>query len=183
MGEPRAKMAVLWRGGVSGSRRQSLKWCDDDAPGRGGLNPSLHSNSWTPYLQRCSRGSRFSTFQGCVSRSWRAGTRSRVSSKPGTNCRPPATRKPSSSLGNGCRPGGALSAAPATWSCSLAGMQGETWWRLCRSEEHTSELQSPCNLVCRLLLEKKKNTHNLIAAAAMTFSLGQGPDTNASKVP
>src|SRR5256885_12654262 len=27
-----------------------------------------------------------------------------------------------------------------------------TW----RSEEHTSELQSPCNLVCRLLLEKKK---------------------------
>src|SRR3989454_9333854 len=28
-----------------------------------------------------------------------------------------------------------------------------------RSEEHTSELQSPCNLVCRLLLEKKKNTN------------------------
>src|SRR5205807_6850531 len=28
------------------------------------------------------------------------------------------------------------------------------WWP--RSEEHTSELQSPCNLVCRLLLEKKK---------------------------
>src|SRR5256885_11023895 len=27
--------------------------------------------------------------------------------------------------------------------------------RLVRSEEHTSELQSPCNLVCRLLLEKK----------------------------
>src|SRR5256885_11641836 len=27
-----------------------------------------------------------------------------------------------------------------------------------RSEEHTSELQSPCNLVCRLLLEKKKQT-------------------------
>src|SRR5256885_726620 len=35
-----------------------------------------------------------------------------------------------------------------------------TWWRAApgsmRSEEHTSELQSPCNLVCRLLLEKKK---------------------------
>src|SRR5256885_11486273 len=28
-----------------------------------------------------------------------------------------------------------------------------------RSEEHTSELQSPCNLVCRLLLEKKKNKY------------------------
>src|SRR5256885_6172774 len=27
-----------------------------------------------------------------------------------------------------------------------------------RSEEHTSELQSPCNIVCRLLLVKKKNT-------------------------
>src|SRR5256885_12411521 len=29
-----------------------------------------------------------------------------------------------------------------------------------RSEEHTSELQSPCNLVCRLLLEKKKQASN-----------------------
>src|SRR5256885_5332429 len=32
-----------------------------------------------------------------------------------------------------------------------------------RSEEHTSELQSPCNLVCRLLLEKKKTTTHTIA--------------------
>src|SRR5256885_8235674 len=30
-----------------------------------------------------------------------------------------------------------------------------------RSEEHTSELQSPCNLVCRLLLEKKKKKKNV----------------------
>src|SRR5256885_8276805 len=30
------------------------------------------------------------------------------------------------------------------------------WLERLRSEEHTSELQSPCNLVCRLLLEKKK---------------------------
>src|SRR2546426_3432995 len=30
-----------------------------------------------------------------------------------------------------------------------------------RSEEHTSELQSPCNLVCRLLLEKKKKNNNV----------------------
>src|SRR5256885_16582682 len=30
-----------------------------------------------------------------------------------------------------------------------------------RSEEHTSELQSPCNLVCRLLLEKKKKKKKL----------------------
>src|ERR1022692_289922 len=30
-----------------------------------------------------------------------------------------------------------------------------------RSEEHTSELQSPCNIVCRLLLEKKKNKRQM----------------------
>src|SRR5256885_17205077 len=30
-----------------------------------------------------------------------------------------------------------------------------------RSEEHTSELQSPCNLVCRLLLEKKKKSKSV----------------------
>src|SRR6266566_5732312 len=30
-----------------------------------------------------------------------------------------------------------------------------------RSEEHTSELQSPCNLVCRLLLEKKKSNASI----------------------
>src|SRR5256885_5904228 len=35
-----------------------------------------------------------------------------------------------------------------------------------RSEEHTSELQSPCNLVCRLLLEKKKKYSASTAVAA-----------------
>src|SRR2546430_10299373 len=35
-----------------------------------------------------------------------------------------------------------------------------------RSEEHTSELQSQSNLVCRLLLEKKKNTHSKSIVAA-----------------
>src|SRR3989454_8202383 len=39
-----------------------------------------------------------------------------------------------------------LSGLPFSGACALAA----------RSEEHTSELQSPCNLVCRLLLEKKK---------------------------
>src|SRR5256885_10487169 len=34
-----------------------------------------------------------------------------------------------------------------------------------RSEEHTSELQSPCNLVCRLLLEKKKNIRHMNSLA------------------
>src|SRR5256885_7883879 len=35
------------------------------------------------------------------------------------------------------------------------------WPQTTRSEEHTSELQSPCNLVCRLLLEKKKKLDNM----------------------
>src|SRR2546426_8655527 len=39
----------------------------------------------------------------------------------------------------------------------LRGPPAERRHRPERSEEHTSELQSPCNLVCRLLLEKKKN--------------------------
>src|SRR5256885_3300034 len=45
---------------------------------------------------------------------------------------------------------------------SLAGPGG-------RSEEHTSELQSPCNLVCRLLLEKKKrNLQNVYISNSKT---------------
>src|SRR5256885_9944648 len=40
----------------------------------------------------------------------------------------------------------------------------------CRSEEHTSELQSPCNLVCRLLLAKKK-THSLPHTLMSTLAL------------
>src|SRR3989454_7553551 len=39
----------------------------------------------------------------------------------------------------------------------LRAKEGEVVKVGARSEEHTSELQSPCNLVCRLLLEKKKN--------------------------
>src|SRR5256885_11469288 len=41
-----------------------------------------------------------------------------------------------------------------------------------RSEEHTSELQSPCNLVCRLLLEKKKKTDNPASHAHSTIATG-----------
>src|SRR2546426_5528471 len=54
------------------------------------------------------------------------------SSSPPSSCRAPAT--------------GWLVAPGATHRCAPQR----------RSEEHTSELQSPCNLVCRLLLEKKK---------------------------
>src|SRR5256885_11405096 len=40
-----------------------------------------------------------------------------------------------------------------------------------RSEEHTSELQSPCNLVCRLLLEKKKKKIHLMVY--ISYILGE----------
>src|SRR5205807_8064436 len=52
---------------------------------------------------------------------------------------------PASTVASGCAivPVGSLMASPTLFEP--------------RSEEHTSELQSPCNLVCRLLLEKKKN--------------------------
>src|SRR5256885_3690955 len=54
--------------------------------------------------------------------------------------------------------------ARGPWPRLWQALETECWHvegdRLCgrRSEEHTSELQSPCNLVCRLLLEKKKET-------------------------
>src|SRR5256885_6822879 len=52
--------------------------------------------------------------------------------------------------------------APSTCCprCRAAARPGAATGEPQRSEEHTSELQSPCNLVCRLLLEKKKNTMN-----------------------
>src|SRR5256885_7795174 len=63
--------------------------------------------------------------------------------------------------------GAALAAAGlvigAAQAIVLRASVGDTAWLWVpatpRSEEHTSELQSPCNLVCRLLLEKKK-THS-----------------------
>src|SRR5438034_6506968 len=54
-----------------------------------------------------------------------------------------------------CRGPGAARASRAGAGC-LAGAIQSTARRGCRSEEHTSELQSHSDLVCRLLLEKKK---------------------------
>src|SRR5256885_8797658 len=54
----------------------------------------------------------------------------------------------SAGFGSGCAAGFSSAGAAA----SGAGF---------RSEEHTSELQSPCNIVCRLLLEKKKSRSDL----------------------
>src|SRR5256885_11089960 len=46
-----------------------------------------------------------------------------------------------------------------------------------RSEEHTSELQSPCNLVCRLLLEKKKIQLVLATSTQLWNGSGQVQDS------
>src|SRR5256885_7738291 len=89
----------------------------------------------------------------------------------GRACRPPC---PSDAAGGASGPGvnprmapadGAYSAADMASACPPAKLGGMQIYRSSllrfaddgRSEEHTSELQSPCNLVCRLLLEKKKN--------------------------
>src|SRR4051812_49517986 len=63
------------------------------------------------------------------------------------------------------------------WACSQQELDWQCWmswlrsaqFHCCqsnsRSEEHTSELQSHVNLVCRLLLEKKKKRHERVADA------------------
>src|SRR5256885_11536665 len=48
-------------------------------------------------------------------------------------------------------------------ACDLRRVGGDP-----RSEEHTSELQSPCNLVCRLLLGKKKDHRDVICCHVTT---------------
>src|SRR5256885_2800585 len=61
----------------------------------------------------------------------------------------------------GKRPGSSISRTienTASWSRSTSHRVSSC----SRSEEHTSELQSPCNLVCRLLLEKKKITKMIL---------------------
>src|SRR2546426_1199941 len=63
---------------------------------------------------------------------------------------------------------GALVRAPEAERRCRSGRRGPP---RCRSEEHTSELQSPCNLVCRLLLEKKKKKTDHLGATASRPSI------------
>src|SRR2546421_1965312 len=51
-----------------------------------------------------------------------------------------------------------------------------------RSEEHTSELQSRSDLVCRLLLEKKKKTHNSDSHASPTLTPRHNPPDTIPRV-
>src|SRR3989454_1978032 len=70
-----------------------------------------------------------------------------------------AFRIPHSALGGAVMGGVWLAIDTATEIASVA-----------RSEEHTSELQSPCNLVCRLLLEKKKNCRHCTTSTSTDSS-------------
>src|SRR5256885_12825090 len=67
--------------------------------------------------------------------------------------------------------------------CLEAHVLGEgDWIGATRSEEHTSELQSPCNLVCRLLLEKKKtNTFVYSCWPACKCLIASRPPPNATE--
>src|SRR2546426_8879376 len=60
---------------------------------------------------------------------------------------------------------GAQHAAPLQFATVIQRLEAMGYVRVptVRSEEHTSELQSPCNLVCRLLLEKKKKKPTTLA--------------------
>src|SRR5256885_3810863 len=59
----------------------------------------------------------------------------------------------------------AIAEAPALADVAV----GDVADRVQRSEEHTSELQSPCNLVCRLLLEKKKIKHIILTTQSYIY--------------
>src|SRR5256885_7407351 len=78
--------------------------------------------------------------------------------------RSPITTPSSTSQSSCCEPRGRRMGSPGSRIAfdHLAKIGGSLGIGLpvssARSEEHTSELQSPCNLVCRLLLEKKKKT-------------------------
>src|SRR5256885_10773058 len=86
-----------------------------------------------PYPPLFRSGSRYAPLPSCAGRA-----RPPAARAP----HPPSRREPGQPIGI---PGTSVS------SITLLRVVGR------RSEEHTSELQSPCNLVCRLLLEKKKH--------------------------
>src|SRR5256885_8603634 len=72
-----------------------------------------------------------------------------------------STRRPKATELPGV-PGRAKNTSPGSMSTPCAAARCARACTGMRSEEHTSELQSPCNLVCRLLLEKKKKKKNHI---------------------
>src|SRR5207248_8041743 len=74
----------------------------------------------------------------------------------GKNCNDDGTFKSFDDLKALYAAQGITSDQPVIAYCRIGERSSLTWFALKRSEEHTSELQSPYDLVCRLLLEKKK---------------------------
>src|SRR5256885_2810358 len=66
-----------------------------------------------------------------------------------------------------------IAVVPVVTASTGAGLAPSCARASARSEEHTSELQSPCNLVCRLLLEKKKK-HVFIHLCERSFGVELG---------
>src|SRR2546428_4366141 len=67
-----------------------------------------------------------------------------------------------------------MCAGPAASCGTSGGPSGHDWsWNDSRSEEHTSELQSRSDLVCRLLLEKKKKNDANISYHVYSYTNGQ----------
>src|SRR5438552_9135595 len=70
------------------------------------------------------------------------------------------------------------------WSAFMTASTADAPWvdlpslerAVLQSEEHTSELQSPDHLVCRLLLEKKKESKNYVAIMALRILYGQNTE-------
>src|SRR3989454_5734061 len=98
----------------------------------------------TPAVAGHPRGTALQEFCAPAARGRPAAYQDRADTPPPCSRRVPAPRA--------ARPGSDRSPAPRSRVPPLNTGKPTTM----RSEEHTSELQSPCNLVCRLLLEKKK---------------------------
>src|SRR5438552_10462238 len=76
----------------------------------------------------------------------------------------------SSSRSSSPRSSSGAASSPSPSPMSLCA-RSPSWGRPCRSEEHTSELQSPDHLVCRLLLEKKKKISPPFAPVLKTITM------------
>src|SRR5258706_12014967 len=91
--------------------------------------------------------------------------------------RPPrSTLFPYTTLFRSVSPAGNTATPSAGRDSSTLPFSRATASTVCRSEEHTSELQSLTNLVCRLLLEKKKkrkDTCDNLAAAILNHNAGE----------
>src|SRR5256885_6592772 len=100
---------------------------------------------------------------------------SATSTTPGASSRTPSSSTtPIRCSGTGFSTAACATTARAPPTSTATCSRGPTTRTSWRSEEHTSELQSPCNLVCRLLLEKKNKTDRVKNATDPSAAKGDG---------